>query len=178
MKRNKTFIKEICVIILLLVFICFTLFFLFPVLNKEVIGFDKIASSDESSRSDKRLEPNEGFGSRGHIISGKDAELYEIIEFEALKDKPETKTYVLKRGSGAGLLRARPGTYLLATIRAKNIGAVDFPRGTVSVKWAYCGENTHAYEDLNTEKFQIFIDGGGSVFDVQRCAFGTVADSA
>jgi len=47
--------------------------------------------------------------------------------------------------------------YLIVNIKAKNIGSVDFPAGSVRVRWKYAGQDE--FETTSQQKFKIFIDG-------------------
>jgi len=65
---------------------------------------------------------------------------YEPLEFKL--DNPKT---------------TKISDYLIVNIKAENTGSVDFPAGSVRVRWKYAGQDE--FETTSQQKFKIFIDG-------------------
>lgn len=144
MKRNKAYIREIYVVFFLIIFICFTLFFLFPVLNEEIICYEK--GGILSGKTD-------GGGSNGDVYNaeGSGLTVKETKDSSLIISNPLDKK--------TGLFNPEVGDYMIFTILAKNVSSVDFPKGTVNIRWKYADSGESDYTTSEVEKFQIFVDG-------------------
>ncbi len=139
MKKNKTFIKESFVIFFLVLIICFTVFFLFPVFNKELVFWE---------------QNDPLFDSNGSLAKGTVP-----IEIKVQKSGASLEGISFQANNGDGLFEPETGDWLLLTAIAKNPSSVDYPVATASIKWKTADERDLAFNTLNAEKFQIFVDG-------------------
>ena len=148
MRRNKAYIREIYVVFFLILIVCFNLFFLFPVLNREIAEFERSGViSDKADSYTVRSEADDNDIDSGIVIISENDDSSLVISNSS--------------GDNSGLFDAETGNYIIFTIFARNISSTDFPRGTVSVRWRYAGDGSSDYDygPSEVEKFQIFVDG-------------------
>lgn len=132
MKKNKTFMKESLVVSFLVLIICFSVFFLFPVFNKELVSWElNDPLFDSNSSLAERTVPMEIIDSDGSLAK---------------------RTVPME-------IKLETGDMLLVTVAARNLSSIDYPVATTSVKWRTTDEGNTAFKSLNLEKFQIFVDG-------------------
>lgn len=144
MKRNKAYIREIYVVFFLILIICSALFFLFPVLNEEIIRYERggILSGEAGGGGSNRA---------GDIAGRPELSIRETADSSLVISNPSDKE--------SGLFSPEIGDYVVLTILARNISSVDFPKGTVDMRWKYAYSSSNDYSASDVEKFQIFVDG-------------------
>jgi hypothetical protein len=144
MKRNKAYIREIYVVFFLILIICSAIFFLFPVLNEEIIRYER--GNILSGEAD-----GDGSNGAGSIADHPELSIKETADSSMIISNSSDKE--------SGLFTPEVGDYIVITILARNISSVNFPKGTVSIRWKYADKSGNDYSVSDVEKFQIFVDG-------------------
>ncbi|MCL6088203.1 MAG: hypothetical protein M1475_07300, partial [Actinobacteria bacterium] len=146
--------KEIIVLFIFTVLLAFSILFLFPAASENIFFINLSGNLDISNfSSDKKDEK---------IFEKSD--LLQIDE-DRLKNKKISEVGAIdKIFKGQNYLEiflvsssaANPGNYFKLNLNAKNNGGVDFPEGSINIKWKY--ENEKSYAPLNQENIKIYID--------------------
>lgn len=155
-QKESLLAREILVLVLFAVLISVSVLFLTPIVSKNIFyinvpsnggilkfssddGTEKIIDKTTLSKSNDKNKDNKneitGTDMIGKIIKGRN--FMEIF---------------LSPSAEADL-----GNYLKINLKAKNNDSVDFPKGSLNIKWKYEDENN--YNSLNQESLQIYIDG-------------------
>lgn len=134
MHERKIFIKEILIIIIFIIFSAFIILFLFPTFNEEIFFID--------------FKNNyvKNFINQSSISI---ANITKNIDEKKLITDNENKILI----SFDKAIKPEIGDYFIFTLTAKNVAAVDFPKGTISIKWGNQepGPGMSKLQNLQTE---------------------------
>ena len=152
MKNNKKslLLKEIIVLAIFVSLIAVSVLFLFPVATENIFFINTGKSSDLS----------------GFYYEKNNEYDFDVNKLKALNSNGEENFLNIgKITVGKNYLEIFPaaaipgsmGSLIKINLKAENNESIDFPAGSMNIKWRY--DNKANYDPLNQESVRIFIDG-------------------
>ena len=155
-EKNSLLVREIIVLTLFAVLILISILFLFPAVSENIF-YVNAKGSNEILKFPSEKDTEEIFNKLNLVeTGGKQQENGNTASDIGKIDKlVKGKNYIeifLNPFTISNL-----GNYLKINLKAKNENGVDFPAGSLNIKWKY--ENESSYDPLNQENLKIYIDG-------------------
>lgn len=155
--QKNLLVKEIIVLVLFAVLITISILFLFPVAFKNIFFINMTGSADMSNfPSGNNTEVTTSKSKLTAINNNAEQNNNNnISKIDVINKIVKGRNYIeifLAPSTISG-----PGNYLKINLKAKNNDSVDFPAGSINIKWKY--ESEKGYDPLNQENIQIFVDG-------------------